>query len=279
MKKQHPRNIANQAHNHKHCLCSYEVTVPTADEQVFADHVVFGIQAESIKIGFAKFNDLSKIKDVYDALRINYERECGDLIRVEMPDTVYLVVANELAPGFKKTENYKYLGLIEVHDEVVQYLWLHPYLRNKDLMTTFFTWYARNENMLCVQPPVSKQFSSVMQKVQAIIIAEPETMTSQINFTKRYFKKRVPAELVDDMTQEEVLYARRAMETFCAMSSKEDMGMDYDAAVRLACESAKFIYRVEGAKEKMTAMAESNIDVNQMRKILEDYKNYGSERQ
>lgn len=270
-----PRNIANMAKEHKKCLTSFEVNVPDADENTIAENFVFGFETEAMKFGFLKFKDLNKIRKEYEALKTNYERECGDLTYYTQPDTVFLMATNELDPGFKKTQRYKYLAVIEVYDEVVQFLWLHPYLRNKDVMTKFFVWYAEFENMICVQPPVSKQFSAVLKKVQDKIIDNKTIMSNQMKFTKRYFKKRVPGDMVDSMTDDEIHYVRHAMETFCAMMKDEPVKMEYDVAMKLACETAIFIHRTPGAKEEMTEWAKQNVRPEEVRKKIEEYKRYG----
>jgi len=274
--KLHPNNIANLAHKHKTCLTSYEIIVPAANLQKFEEKIVFGRKTPAFDFCFTKHSWGNDIKPIYDSLKTNYERECGDLTKFDDPQYIYFVIASELAPGFKKTENFKYVGLIEVFDDVIQFMWLHPFLRNKGLMTLFFQWYAEEENMLCLQPPVSNSCSAMMKKVQDQIINDKKLFSIQMEFSRRYFRKRVPRADVDNLTDEEVMKVRQAMEIFSAVSDERPEGLDWDKAVEIACKSIKFINENPQLQNELQEWADKNVDAETLHEKMKNFRKYGS---
>lgn len=274
--KLHPNNIANQAVNHKNCLTSYEINVPSANIDFFEQHIVFGLKTPAINFCFTKHKYNNEIKRFYDDMKTNYERECGDLTRFDDPQHIYLIIASTLSPGFVKTENYKYVGVIEVYDEVIQFMWLHPFLRGKGIMTAFFQWYARNENMLCLQPPVSNSCTAMMKKVQDEILDDKELFTIQMGFTRRYFNKRVPKADIDKLTDDEVMKVRHAMEIYSATTEDRPKDLEWDKAVEMACKAIKFIGENPQLQDELKVWADQNCDKELLAEKLLHFRKYGA---
>ena len=157
-----------EAHRvHKKLLTTFEIAAPTVLPKDISNNVIFRMDLGKlfIRVSKHKKDELKNVQKFYEAMKSNYEIEFGDLIKFSDPSLVYLIMCTTIEKGLTSTLNFKYVGVIEVNERIIQFLWLHPFLRNKGLMTHFFKWYANNEEMLCVQPPISEPMFKVMKKV------------------------------------------------------------------------------------------------------------------
>lgn len=264
--------------HHKNCFTSYEVLVPKARYEDFIDNMVWNVDAGIVQFGFCKFDNYKKLDRVFNELRTNYERECGDLERYCRSDTVYFLVGTEALPGLKKSYKCRYLGFIEVHDHVIQVIWIHPFIRNKGIVSSFLFWYGLNQDMLSFQPPLTKQFQGCVKKIGGLILNNPAVNESQTKFWRRYFCTKIDPKIVENLTDEEFKYARSVVIDMHVIAEKKMATLPIEQKIKFACEMAGYIHRNPDVKEELTNFALKNVDKEAYQKAHQDFMNYGERR-
>ncbi len=275
-RSQHPNNLFNQSEIHKNYLTSYKIIVPLASTYLFEKDIIIGGKTESFDFFFTKQKYCDVIQSIYQSLKTNYERECGDLTKFTDPDHIYFIIASELSPGLKKTKNFKYVGMIEVFDDIIQFMWLHPFLRNKNIMTMFFQWYAKNENMLCLQPPITNACLAMTKKVQDLILNNEDAYKNQMNFARKYFMKKSPNSEAELLTDYEIGKVRQCLEIHSATSGQTKNDQEYSEIIEAISKSIKFLRDKPETQKHLAAWSESYMKPENFKKKLEEFIKYGS---
>jgi len=264
---------------HKKTLVDLEINVPVAYESVFMPRAITVFEGLCSETYICKHTNLEGVRSAYEDLLVNYEREVCDLIRTEKPSVVYLLVMRLLAPGFKRSNRFRYVGFMEVNDDCIQIAWIHPFIRNKGIFRDFLVWYGTHENNLAVSPPVFKPFERCMHSASKKIRETPELLSKHCDMCRKFLQKKSPTARVDLLTDEELLRVRQGMEMASAMKHRggmmEDLGMD--EIIRINVETMLFLRENPDAVEELKKFYEDNPEqLEQMDALRTDFARYGN---
>ena len=207
---------------HKKALTNLEINVPVAIKESFYPHIVCSRKARIPSLFFCKYNNIDKIRRDFNDLVENFERELGDLIQIEDPDCVYLVVFRLLNPGLKPSDKYRFIGFVEVFDDIIQVVWLHPFLRNRRLITDFFVWYGTNENILLLQPPIMPNCMKACENAQKIIRENFEYSVKNLALCRKYLKKKNPEARIDELLDSDLYQVVQGVSLASKMQKDND---------------------------------------------------------
>lgn len=274
------KQFEKEKKNHKKGLSSFEINAPKAHLKLFEPYIVHGYKAEYLDICFTKHKgDDASIQKIDRLMIENFERECGDLFHMTQSDTIYLMISSVLSPGMVKTEDYRYVGVLHVHDDIMQVVWIHPFLRNKGFMTDFMLYYGRHENMWSFQPPIMKTMQGCLKKLQGIVIKNPEFIAIQAGFTLKFLIKKCPHMLseISCLSIEEIGQIRAAIELFQAQGLDVRMKIELPKIIELNVKFFTFIRSNPQVKEDLKEWAEKNIDKNEFDIIRSKFLNEGAD--
>lgn len=237
---------------HKKTFTNLEINVPVAIKENFYPHVVSGLGEELFL--FCKYNNIDKIRRDLQDLFENFEREICDLIQKEDPHCVYLVVFRLLNPELKPSNKYRFIGFVEVFDDIIQVIWLHPFFRNKRIITNFLVWYGTNENIFLLQHPVLPSCEKAVKNAEKIIKENFEYNSKHLKLYRDYLKKKNPEAKIDELLDSDLYQVVQGMSL--ASNFKKDMSastaiqLTTDALIHLrrnpeSLESIKNELRIE----------------------------------
>lgn len=263
---------------HKKTWVDLDIEAPVAYESVFMPKVIHMTEGFCSETYLCKHEGLGQIRSVYESLLGNYEREICDVIRSENKQVVYLIVMRLLAPGFKPSNKFRYVGFISVSDDIINLVWIHPFLRNKGMMKGFILWYALNENNLVVQPPVFPSFARVMNSVQEDIRGNPEYLKMHMNMCRKFLKKKSPKAELDQLSDEDILRVRQGCEMACAMKERGDVKIDLglEQLIDMNTKLMIFLKQNPDSMDALRKYYEENPEYTfGMEKLREDWSKYG----
>lgn len=195
----------------KNGLSNFELYVPNVNKEIMDNNAIVTVDTLVAKYVICRHSKINEIKKPLNKLMINFERELGDTIHYTDPEIVFLFCFPVLKPRLQKTENYKYIGFVTVHDDIINLVWLHPFFRNKGLMSRFFYLYALNENILAILPPLTKPMIACSKKTQDLISNDKEIMEKQAFFSRHFLKRKCPIPQIDLLNNDEILQIKYAL--------------------------------------------------------------------
>lgn len=196
---------------HKFGLSTFNLTVPDADLDFLEKHYVMKMSSPFLNYYVTKHNGINEIKDVYTHLEKNFQIERGDLIHYCDPDVVFLFSINELDEKMTLSNRYKFVGYLTAHQDVIQIIWLHPFIRSKGIISSFLYQYGLKENMVAIQPPFSKSMEGCLEKLENIIKEDEDFLKAQHEFTLRFFKKHCKNTSIDTLSRQEAFKIREGI--------------------------------------------------------------------
>ncbi len=266
---------SEQISKHKKTFTNFEILVPVAYQDVFMPHVITKTPNDGLWV--CKHDNISKVRGVYKDLTENFDREVCDLEFKCDPDNLYLFVINLLGPGYSKTSKFRYVGMVEVHEGIIQVVWLHPFLRGKGFMKHFFFWYATHENVLAVQPPLSKAIQCCMGSVNKMVMESPEFLTKYAELQKKWLKKKSPKSRIDELTVTEVFKVRDALTASCAMTARGGPEMPVDKIIHMSTEMLLLIREDPDAAKEITEYFKLRPEMaEEVSHTMKDFMNYGT---
>lgn len=264
--------IEKEKEIHVNGLSSLEIFAPDANEKYFEKFIVVCGENEFLKYGWCKFPWKNVPKEVYKKLIINFEREKGDLSFSSNPDVIYMLVTSLLEPQMKKSYKFKYAGFITVSEDIIQIAWIHPFLRNKNTLTSFLIFYAENENCINIQPPLSKSMQKCLNKVQDIIVNDDKLNKKHNEFRKSYLIKKLPFLTEYNITYDELDFIASSL-MFYNMKKEEVKNFSLEEIV-LSCLKAKRFLDIHPDKEKIISEFK-NVDLSEFKNKIKEYINFG----
>jgi hypothetical protein len=261
---------------HKKTFTNFEINVPSAIESVFLPNVIREIGSLYI----CKHTNLNNVRSVFNLLKENYEREICDLTTFSDPSAIYLFVIRLLNPGLNPSNKFRYVGFIEVNDDIIQLAWLHPFLRNQGLMKTFLIWYATNENCLIIQPPVHRSIERCINSAFKVINGDPIYSKQNIDMCRKYLRKKSPQAKLDQIPDENINSVLKSIELFSAMKERgKDPSfkeLEIEEMIAMNVELIIMFNSDPQFKEYMTEYAKNHSDeLENMFDLLNDFKKYG----
>lgn len=262
---------------HKKTLTNLEINVPTAIETFFKEFIVFESE-EKTGYCYCKHTNFNEIKSIHKDLKENFEREVCDLEIISKPDVVYLIVLPLLNPGLILSKKYRYVGIMEVTDDTIQFIWMHPFLRNKGFIKNFLCWYATCENSLAVQPPISKSLEMCLNSVQKEITSIPEALRRQVLFVRNWLKKNSPqsAKMIDQLSDDLILNVKSGCEVASAMNCRQNANLKIAEVIEISCKMQIYLYENPDQKEDVEEWLSKNYPTSELKKLMGDFRKFGS---
>ena len=273
---EHPNHINQHKETHKNYLVNLDFKSPKADMEFFEDFCIARLDMQIFDFSVCRFQDeeIKKIEPFYRTMIKNYESECGDLTFERMPEKVFLLIFSILKPGMQRSNDYRCMGFVTVNEELIELVWLHPTLRNKGLMTQFFTLYAANEGMLNIQPPLTKGMQACMKKVNEIVKVNPEIIEFQNDKFKEFIEYKVKGADLSGFNAEELERIKQGL--FLYHASGEAKESEFDKVVLAIIKAHRYIKDNPEFKKQLEEQVLSEAFKNDVKKMVSDYRNFGS---
>ncbi len=269
-------DILKAKKSHVKALSTFEINVPVAYETVNLEN---SIKFNNLII--RKHKNINSIKTVYNQLKENYERECGDLEYFCDPDIIYLFIMPLMNPGLQLSKKFRYIGFVEVYEDIIQLVWMHPFLRNRGLMTEFFLWYACNENMLSFQPPISKQMQFCLNKTEKIILSNENFKNLHSNMQKKLLLKKNPKIIneIESLNRTEIQEIISSIEVAHVLNKKEGKKIldkvEIEKIIEILVKSKIFLKSNPDALEELDKWAKENVNIDELKDDIKKFRDQG----
>jgi len=167
---------------------------------------------------------------------------------------------------------------MEVADDTIQFIWMHPFLRNKGFIKNFLCWYGTHENSLAVQPPISKSLEMCLNAVQKEITSIPEALKRQVFFVRNWLKKNSPqsSELISQLSDEMVLNVRSGCQVASAMNCRKNANLKMPEIIEISCKMQIYLDENPSQKKDVEDWLSKNFPVTELKEIMDDFKKFGS---
>lgn len=225
--------------NQKHGLTSLDIFAPDALEKEFKQHIVFSNENAFAHGGWAKFDKINVPMGKLEKLKINFQREKGDIIPTgKEPETYFMLFSSLCGPKMKKTKLYKYTGFVQVTNGGIDLVWIHPFYRNLGIMQTFLIGYALNEGPLFLQLPVSKAMKACIDKVEMFILSNGESLTQARKMQIAFLNRKFPNAKIDESNLAE---AMNALEYFRVNIDGESKNISIETFMEIAMRGLDYL--------------------------------------
>lgn len=167
----------------KYLGTSFDIQLPPISESIVMANKCYGYEyCEEIprKMIWCQFPYREQSR-AHNTIKRLFEMECGDTEYISDPMCAYLFCVNLWGNHWAPSNKWVVAGCMSVSPlHVIDWIWIHPYFRNKGLTKMFLASYATHGGPLLIQPPVSTDMSRCLKSVHNIIMGDPQ-------IAERYF--------------------------------------------------------------------------------------------
>lgn len=258
----------------KNAFSNFTLNVPDASIHFLKDNELITFDTLCTDFIITKHKKYYSVKDIHIVLQENYEREFGDLLHFCDPDLIYLIATPLLKSGLQKSSNYKFIGFVSVYSDIVQVIWIHPFFRNRGLITKFFIHYAEYENLLSLQPPLTKGMQAAGKKVEEYIKNNLKIKKTQAKFLRNYLIRNSPNAKIDLLTDEELYKVKEGIMVWQAICTKKELH-EISKMIHINTEMVLYMKNHPDQIDEIKQWVISNCNVSSIKKSLYDFVNIG----
>lgn len=161
-----PKDIPNEKIKIHSC---FDIKCPDAYLDDIEKYLILQKQ-DVIPIFISKRQDINEIENIVDCFLELYQYEVGTIKNPENYkkdiEKFFLISSAILDERLKITDKFKYVGIIIMVQEQIDIVWIHPYFRNKGIMTYFAMQLLEEEKPISVSEPISKPMLDFLKSFQ-----------------------------------------------------------------------------------------------------------------
>lgn len=208
---------------HKNGLTTFNIVVPQALSVEYKEYIISSVAENEFAASYwVKFPFGKEPKKKIKMLKKCFEIERGDTDFISNPDYYYVLVLSALTPKLQKMGKFFYVGFMQVTSGGIDFAWLHPFLRNKGIFSTFLFNYSLNDYPLLLNPPVSKPMQGCLKKVEDRIKSDKNLMDQYREVQSRFFNEIYPNIGINKENVEKIAQAREWIGTLEDFDIKDE---------------------------------------------------------
>jgi len=224
-----PDIIKEETKKQKHLFTNMDIVCPKiTSEEVLRNQIChYPINPDvSFNMIWSKF-PYRQASIYHNKIKSIYECERGSLFGETSYKNVFLFCFNLKKEQMKNTDKWVVVGGFATDQiDLIDFIWVHPFLRGMGLTTMFLQEYIQHENPLILLPPLSGAMQGCLKKLNEV--KDKEILQRVYATSKRYHIKRyeLSKEKVDKLTDQHYLEFISGMGDIHAGFASEGLGSD-----------------------------------------------------